>query len=70
MQTGIEVEWACTASLENKVHSVNVEIQNMKCMMQNMAKAVQAMQNIMVSNASDNLVAPRSAVRERPMKQS
>ena len=35
-----------------------------------MAEAVQTMQNIMMSNASANLVAPGSVVRERPKKQS
>ena len=49
MQTDIESEWAHTAALENKVDSANVEIQKMKCMMQNMAKAVQSMQNMIVS---------------------
>ena len=50
MQTDIEAESAHTAALENKVHPSNVEIQSMKCMMQNMAKAVQAVQNMMMNN--------------------
>ena len=39
-------------------------------MMQNMAEAVQAMQNMMMSNAFANLVAPGSVRKERPKKQS
>ena len=35
-----------------------------------MAEAVQAMQNMMMNNASANLVAPGSAARERLKKQS
>ena len=46
------------------MHSVNVEMQNMKCMMQNMTEAVQAMQNMMMNNAFSNLVAQGSAIRE------
>ena len=57
MQTDIKAERACAAAFENKVHSTNVEIQIMKCMMQNMAKAVQAMQNMMKNLASANLMA-------------
>ena len=45
------------------MHSPNVEIQNIMCMLQNMAEAVQAMQNMMMSNASANLVAPGSAIK-------
>ena len=70
MQTDIEADQAHTAALDNKVHSSNVEIQNMKWMMQNMADTVQAVQNMMMSNASAILLAPGSAVRERPKKQS
>ena len=40
MQTDIEAEQACTAALENKVHLANADLQNMKCMVQNMAEAV------------------------------
>ena len=40
MQTDIEAEQACVEALENKVHSANVEIQNIKCTIQNMAEAV------------------------------
>ena len=50
--------------------SSSVEIQNIKCMMQNMAKSGEAMQNIMMTNVSTNLVAPGSAIKERPKKLS
>ena len=70
IQTDIKADQAHTAALENKVHSVSVDIQNMKCIIQNMAEAVQAMQNMMMSNAFGNLVAPGSAIRERSKKQN
>ena len=35
----------------------------MKCIMQNMAETVQAMQNMMMSKASANLVVPGFALR-------
>ena len=34
MQADIEAEWICTAALENKLHSPDLEIQNLKCMIQ------------------------------------
>ena len=40
MQTDMEVEQACTEAFKNKVHLANVEIKNIKCMIQNMAEAV------------------------------
>ena len=66
MPSDIEAEKAQTAALENRVYSSNVKVQNMKCMMQNMAEATQAMQNMMISNSSANLWASGSAVKERP----
>ena len=68
MQTDIEAEQACTAALENKVHLANVDIQNMKCMVQNVAEAVKLCKNIKMSNASANLVALGSAIKDKPKK--
>ena len=61
MHTDIEVERTHKAALKSKVYSANVEIQNI-------AKVVQTMQNMMMSNTSANLVGPGSAVREKPKK--
>ena len=47
-----------------------LEIQNMKSVRQTMAEVVEAMQSIMVSNASTGLTAPGSVLGKRPKKQS
>ena len=38
----------------------------MKCMMQNIAEAVPAMQNMMMSNAFANLIVPGFAIKRGP----
>ena len=59
MQAITEAEQACTVPLENKVNMATVEIQNMKPFMQTMAEVVQAMQSMMMSNATVGSDGPR-----------
>ena len=69
-QAKTEAKEAHTVALENKVNMATVEIQNMKSSMHTMAEAMQAMYNMMMSNASSSLVAPESVAGERPRKWS
>ena len=69
MQTDIEAQWTCTAAFENKLHSSDYEMLNMKCMIQNMVETMQVMQH-MKSNGSSSSVVPESQVNEKPTKWS
>ena len=55
--------------MEKQLQSSNADLQNMKCMVQNIAESMQAMQSMMmVSQASANVVASDLAVEEEAQK--
>ena len=58
MQADTEVESACTVAFENKVNVATVEIQSMKSVMQKVSEVVQAMQSMIMNNASAGLAIP------------
>ena len=57
-------------AVENSLWSSNADLQNMKCMMQNMVESMQAIQSMIMSQASANVVASDSVVMKKPKKQS
>ena len=69
MHLDLELERACTASLESKLQSSNLEMQSMKNMMESMAQNMQAMQNMMINNGGTHMVDQSPEVKEKSKKQ-
>ena len=67
MQTDTEAEMALTVALGNKLCSSDLEMQNMKCMMQIMAETMIAKQHMM-NNDSVRGIVPESQEKEKPTK--
>ena len=55
-------------AVENQLQLSNADLQNIKCMMQNMAESMQAMQSMMMSQASANVVASDSVEKKKQRK--
>ena len=70
LQADTKAKLAHTVALENKVNTATAEIQNMISIVQSIAEVVQAMQSMMITNASVGLVTPRPVIKERPKKWS